>query len=51
MYTFVARYGQRHTEFLIGQNMSRFDFINALKFTLNLPDGTIIGFRDDNGKN
>ena len=53
MYTFKAKHGSRVQNILLYKDMPMTEFKNslhALQYTSDLPQGTILGFKDNQGK-
>jgi hypothetical protein len=50
MFTFTAKHQNRVQSILVQKDMSTQEFLDALSFALNLPDGHIVGFKDITGK-
>ena len=53
MYTFKAKHGSRVQNILLYKDMPMTEFKNslhALQYTSDLPEGTILGFKDSQGK-
>ena len=52
MYTFRAKHDGKVQKILLSQNMQLQEFINslqALQYTLDFPEGNILGFKDNQG--
>jgi hypothetical protein len=50
MFTFTAKHQSRVQSILVQKDMNTQEFLDALSFALNLPDGQIVGFKDITGK-
>ena len=50
MHKFRAKHGNRVQTMLVHKDMQLNEFTEALCYTMELPDGHIVGFRDHNGK-
>jgi len=49
MYLFTARFRGQTQSILVHKDMSVYEFLDALSFSLSLPDGVIVGFQDRQG--
>lgn len=50
MFMFTARYRGQVQSILLHKEMKVPEFLDALSYSLQLPDGQIVGFQDRNGK-
>ena len=53
MYTFKAKHGGKVQNILLYKDMPMHEFkssLRALQYTADLPEGTILGFKDSQGK-
>ena len=50
MYLFTARYRNQVQTIMVLKDMPVSEFVNALAFAMQLPEGDIVGFSDRNGK-
>jgi|Laugresu1bdmlbsd_1035121.scaffolds.fasta_scaffold90689_2 hypothetical protein len=50
MFMFTARYKGHVQSILVHKEMKVQEFLDALSYSLQLPDGQIVGFQDRNGK-
>ena len=50
MHQFKARLGNKTQSILVHKDMQTHEFTEALCYTMDLPDGHIIGFKDMKGK-
>ena len=53
MYTFKAKHGSKVQNILLYKDMQLQEFIlslQALQYTLDFPEGSILGFKDSQGK-
>jgi nitrate reductase NapAB chaperone NapD len=50
MLMFTARYKGHVSSILVHKEMQVPEFLDALSYSLNLPEGHIVGFQDRNGK-
>ena len=49
MHKFKAKHGNKTQNILVHKNMQLSEFTEALCYTMELPDGHIVGFRDRQG--
>ena len=50
MFMFTSRYRGQVQSILVHKEMKVPEFLDALTYSLQLPDGHIVGFQDRNGR-
>ena len=50
MHAFQAKHGNKLQSILMRKEMQVQEFIIALHYTLDLPEGQLVGFKDSSGK-
>ena len=53
MYTFKVKHGSKVQNILLYKDMPMNEFrssLQALQYTSDLPEGTVLGFKDNSGK-